>query len=132
MGPRPTKRKTPLQKLTQATGDPTKALGLLSTAADLAAAKHEDLVTASGQLGKAYNGSGRILKDFGITMGTTGNKTRDGTAAIGELSTKLTGQATAAASTFGGKLDELKAKFEDQVATLGQKYGPALTAAGAP
>jgi hypothetical protein len=56
-----------LQILTQATGDPAKALQYLGTASDLAAAKHEDLTTAAGQLGKAYNGAGRILKDFGIT-----------------------------------------------------------------
>ena len=56
-----------LRILTQATGDPTKALGLLSTATDLAAAKHEDLDAAATQLGKTYNGAGRILKDFGIS-----------------------------------------------------------------
>jgi hypothetical protein len=56
-----------LRILTQATGDPTKAFDLLSTATDLAAAKHEDLTKAAGQLGKTYNGNARLLKEFGIT-----------------------------------------------------------------
>ena len=56
-----------LSALTEATGSPTKALGLLNTATDLAAAKHESLTTAAGQLGKAYNGNAKILKEFGLT-----------------------------------------------------------------
>ena len=50
---------------------------------------------------------------------------------MGELATKLSGQASAAASTFSGKMSEVKAKIEDTVATVGQKYGPAITAIGA-
>ena len=53
-----------LQILTQATGDPAKALQYLGTASDLAAAKHESLGTAATQLGKTYNGSGKLMKDF--------------------------------------------------------------------
>jgi hypothetical protein len=40
------------------------------------------------------------------------------------------GQASAAADTFRGKLDEMKAKLEDSVSTLGQKYGPAIQILG--
>ncbi len=57
-----------LRVLTQATGDPAKALHLLNTATDLAAAKHEDLVSAATSLGKVYNGNTKILKEFGITV----------------------------------------------------------------
>jgi hypothetical protein len=197
-----------LSALTQATNDPKKALDLLNTATDLAAAKHESLTEAAGQLGKAYNGNGRILKEFGLSVGTAGSATKvletatkshteavnkaatathalselqaidatkktlttaetlklkdaqdkvnaanltvlgtaaqmkkaqddqkngtdANTKALDELGKKLSGQASAAADTFSGKLDAMKAKIEDQVATLGQKYGPALTAAGA-
>jgi|SRR5580765_306558 len=56
-----------LRILTQATGDPKKALDLLGTATDLAAAKHVDLTTAATQMGRAYNGAGKILKEFHIT-----------------------------------------------------------------
>jgi hypothetical protein len=112
-----------LRVLTQATGDPTKALDLLSVATDLAAAKHETLDTAATQLGRVYNGNTKILKEFGIT----GVK---GAAAVSELSQKLSGQGAAAADTFSGKVNAIKAHLDDVVATFGQKYGPAITAAG--
>jgi hypothetical protein len=197
-----------LRILTTATGDPAKALQYLGTASDLAAAKHESLSAAAGQLGKVYNGSTRLLKEFGVEAGTkttTATKaleaatkaaaTADQNAANAKqrladleaidagkkhlttyeaialrdaerkvtdtaqaaadahqklaaaqdtatksagqqgsvmtaLATKLHGQASAAADTFGGKLAALKAKIEDAAAAFGQKYGPAITAAG--
>jgi hypothetical protein len=66
-----------LQSLTQATHNPTEALKLLNTASDLAAAKHESLEAAATSLGKAYNGSGRALKDFGITVSATGSAQKE-------------------------------------------------------
>jgi hypothetical protein len=198
-----------LRTLTQATGDPKKALDLLGTAANLAAAKHEDLNTAAGQLGKTYNGATKLLKDFGVSAApkaATATKalesaTKQATAAdelaqkakqrladlvardqgagkltiaqqqalrnaqqavtdatgkavaahgkltaaqqtatlaakgqqttMDALSQKLSGQASAAADTFSGHLEAIKAKLEDGAAAFGQKYGPAITAAGA-
>jgi phage-related protein len=197
-----------LRVLTQATNSPTEALKLLNTATDLAAAKHEDLSSAAEQLGKAYNGSGKIMKEFGITVSSTGTAQKaletatkaataaddkassakralaeleaqdatkkslttvetmklqdaqgkanvayaaavsananlataqknvaDGTStnskAIDELGKKLAGQASAQADTFTGHLKALRAEVEDHVAEFGQKYGPAITAAGA-
>jgi hypothetical protein len=198
-----------LRILTQATGDPAKALEYLGTATDLAAAKHEDLSTAAGQLGKTYNGATKLLKDFGVQAGekstaatkalataTTQATSADDAAAkakqnladlqartlgkgpltiaqqqqlrdaqqkvtdttakaqaahqklsaaqadvtkashtqsdtMGALSTKLSGQASAAADTFGGHMSAIKAKVEDAAASIGQKYGGAITAAGA-
>ena len=51
--------------------------------------------------------------------------------AVNELAQRLKGQASAASDSWGGHLRALRAEIEDHVATLGQKYGPALTAAGA-
>jgi hypothetical protein len=118
-----------LRVLTQATGDPAKALQLLNTASDLAAAKHEDLSTAATQLGKVYNGNTRLLKEFGISV-TGAKNAQSGHNAVIELGTKLHGQAGAAASTFSGHMNALKAHVEDVAAAFGQKYGPAITAAG--
>jgi len=70
-----------LQTLTQATGDPAKALHLLSTATDLAAAKHIDLVTAASQVGKVYNGNTKLLKEFGIQVVNTKSLTSQMTSA---------------------------------------------------
>jgi hypothetical protein len=119
-----------LKTLTQATHDPGEALNLLSTAADLAATKHESLDTAASQLGKTYNGSSRLLKQFGVDTDGTGTKQQKLQAELASLSKILSGQASAAAGTFTGHLDSIKAKVEDQVAVFGQKWGPAITAAG--
>jgi hypothetical protein len=197
-----------LRVLTQATGSPEKALQLLNTAADLAAAKHIGLSEAATKLGKVYNGNTKLLKEFGITVTKSGDATkavakasaasesadrklaaakqhladieaidagkkhltvaeairlrnaqqavRDATAnavdahkklsdaqdaatksgqgqasAVDQLSAKLSGQASAAADTFTGHLKAITAHVEDQAAAFGQKYGPAITAAGA-
>jgi hypothetical protein len=196
-----------LQTLTQATGDPAKALQLLGEATDLAAAKHESLDAAAVSLGKVYNGNTKVLKEFGIEAQKSADTTakveaatktaaaadaaavtakqhladvhallsgktklttaetitlRDAqqkvvtatdtataahkkladmhavviskTQAAGDnvtaLGEKLKGQGAAAADTFTGRLDAMKAKIEDSAAAFGQKYGPALTAAG--
>jgi len=113
-----------LRILTQATHDPAKALDDLSVAFDLSAAKHEDLSTAATAIGRVFNGNNRVLKEFGITSG------KDAPANLAALANVLKGQASASADTFGGKVSALKAKIEDQVAVFGQKYGPAIQAAG--
>jgi hypothetical protein len=119
-----------LQKLTQATHDPNEALKLLNTTTDLAAAKHEDLSTAASQVGKAYNGSARIFKEFGVTVTKNTDGTKDYHKAIGDLGTRLAGQASAQANTFNGHLKDMKSVIQDHVSLFGQKYGPAIGTAG--
>jgi hypothetical protein len=120
-----------LGKLTQATHDPQKALDLLSLATDVAAAKHEDLTTAATQVGKVYNGNTKLLKEYGISIDKTTGLTKDGKTATEALAQVTAGQASAAADTFMGKLKGIRASVEDSAAAFGQKYGPAITAAGA-
>jgi hypothetical protein len=74
-----------LRVLTQATGDPAKALLLLSTASDLAAAKHESLSSAATQMGLAYNGNTRIFKQFGIQVASTTKATSEAAKANNEV-----------------------------------------------
>jgi hypothetical protein len=196
-----------LRVLTQATNDPAKALQMLGTASDLAAAKHESLDTAATQLGKVYNGNAKLLKEFGIQVTKAGDATKlvtkDTTKAqsadealthakrtladieemdagkkkltvgqaiqlrnaqegvrvasqksvdahknliaaqelakkssqnqgqaVTELGSKLKGQASAAADTFGGKISAVRAHLDDMAANIGQKYGPAITGIG--
>jgi hypothetical protein len=119
-----------IQKLTQATGDTGTALKDEAIVADLAAAKHESLSEASDQLAKVYGGSGRVLKEFGVTLEHTGDKTADAQKAIEELSGKLSGQAAAASDTFSGKMLAVKTHIEDVAAVWSQKAGPVLTVAG--
>ncbi len=67
-----------LKVLTNATGDPTVAIKDMGMAADLAASQHESLATAAAQLGKVYNGSSRVLKQFGIaTLPTVKQATKE-------------------------------------------------------
>jgi hypothetical protein len=120
-----------LRLLTQATHDPQQALDLLSTATDIAAAKHEDLSTAATQLGKVYNGNTKLLKEYGIVIDKNTGLTKDGKTAMQALADVTGGQASAAADTFTGHLNAIKAHIEDAAAAFGQKYGPAITAAGA-
>jgi hypothetical protein len=126
-----------LQTLTQATNDPAKAMNLLGLATDIAAAKHESLTSAATSLAKALTGNTRLLKEMGVTVPKVGDAVGDfatqadqANYVVAELSTKLHGQAAAAADTFMGHVHALGATIENQVATLGQKYGPALTAVG--
>jgi hypothetical protein len=93
-----------LRILTQATGDPAKALQYLGTASDLAAAKHESLSTAAGQLGKTYGGSTRLLKEFGGTA----EKATDNTKQI-EAATKTATAADQVAAQAKQHLADLEA-----------------------
>jgi hypothetical protein len=62
-----------LNALVLATHNPTEALKLLSTASDVAAAKHENLTQAATDVGKVYNGNTKLLKTFGISVAKTGD-----------------------------------------------------------
>jgi hypothetical protein len=59
---------TALTGLTTATDSPTRAMGLLSTAADLARFKNESLTDASATLQKVLAGNTRVLTQMGINL----------------------------------------------------------------
>jgi hypothetical protein len=119
-----------LTKLTEATHDPTKALQLLNETSDVAAAKHESLSEAATAVGKVYNGNTKLLKEFGVTIDKATGQTKDHQTATEALAKVVSGQATAAQDTFAGRLDVIKTKLEDTAASMGQKYGPAVTGIG--
>lgn len=123
--------KNSLQKLTTAYGDPKKALEQMGLVTDLAAAKHISLADAAGMVAKAHGGAGRIFKEFGIVVGLNKDGTKDYDGALTTLSTKVSGQATAAQDSFSGKMRAVKADVENAAGAFGEKYGPALTGAGA-
>lgn len=120
-----------LRILTTSTKDPAKAIGHMGLVANLAAAQHISLRDAAGLVVKIMAGSGtRTLTQYGIHLDTTKSKTKANHDALGELSTKLDGQASAAVHGWGGKIDVLKTKLEDWTSTISAKLGPALTAIG--
>jgi hypothetical protein len=57
-----------LMKLTAATQDPKKALADMGLVANLAASQHESLADAASQVARVYGGSGKVLKQYGLTM----------------------------------------------------------------
>jgi len=117
--------------LTTSTGDAGKGLDLMGLAANLAAAKHISLEAAATMVAKVHGGATKTLKEFGVTLSANKDKTAAATENLDALSKKLSGQASAGANTFTGHMKALKTEVEDQVATIGQKYGPALMGAGA-
>jgi phage-related protein len=128
-----------LSTLVLSTHSTSKALGDMTAVENLAAAEHTSLTTAASQYAKMLTtGTGKALTTFGITTADVTKKMADsngtmtkGQAAAALLAQAVAGQASAAANTFSGRLDALKAKVEDTVASLGQKFGPALTGIGA-
>jgi len=82
----------------------------VTTTTDRAKTANQGLVVATVAMQHAHEGGG---------------------VAVDELAKKLKGQAAAAADTWKGKLEAVKAKLEDTAASIGQKYGPAITAVGA-
>ena len=105
-----------LQALTELTGSTSAAMGLLSTAEDLAAAKHMDLVSAATLIGRVYDGNIGILKRYGIivTEGATS------TEALAQIQTKFAGQAEAGTTT----LSHWRAEVENITGAMGQALGP--------
>jgi uncharacterized protein YukE len=120
-----------LRRLTEATGDPTKAIERMGLVADIAAAKHITLVEAAGLVAKILNGTGgKALAAYGIHIDKTKDKTQEANRALDELAKKLHGQASASADTFSGRLEGLKVHLEDVFNAMGAKVGPALTILG--
>lgn len=121
---------TALMNLTTATQDPSKALADMGLVADIAGKKHISLSDASALVVKALAGNAKVFKEFGISL----DGAKAGSAALdekmGELADRVKGQAGASVDTFGGKIDVLKTKLEDWVATHAGKLVPALTAMG--
>jgi hypothetical protein len=96
----------------------------------LTTAEHQRLEKAQQAVGTAEGKA----KDASLKLSAAQENMSQATAGaqnnIDGLGKVLAGQASASADTFSGKLAALKAKVEDSVASFGQKYGPAITAAG--
>ncbi len=120
-----------LQTLVNSTHDPSKALDLMAEAADLAASKHISLNSAATQLARLIGGRGaRTLAQYNIALVKNADGTTNWAKTNEELAKVLDGQASAAADTFTGHIKAISAAVEDNVAKFGQKWGPAIMAAG--
>lgn len=111
-----------LSRLVPATKNAKQATSDLAIAANIAAKQHISLETATGLLVKTEGGRYvGLTRTLGVSKEVIASfhSTAD---AVDYLRTHFAGQGAAAADTFGGKIQVLKAKLTD----LGVKIGQAL------
>jgi hypothetical protein len=119
-----------LATLVTATGSLDKAQFLMGKTADIARFKHISLEEASIKLAKASAGNAKAFREFGITMDKTLKPADAFNKAMLELDDKIRNQAQAYAETYAGKLEILKAKFEEIQVQVGDQLLPVLVKLG--
>lgn len=108
-----------LTTLAQATGDVTKAQGLMGLAADIAADKQISLEAASKIVAKAYNGNTTALVKYYSSA-------KDAANPLAEVARLTQGAAEAASNT--DPLTRLSIIFEEMTETIGSYLIPYLNA----
>ena len=99
-----------LQKLTQATNDPKKALEQMGIVANFAASKHISLSEAASTVAKVLNGGGgKALKEYGVSVAALENPTKEVDKAQQHLS-KSQADLAGAQSKYKTIQDELAGK----------------------
>jgi hypothetical protein len=91
----------------------------IPTILDYARATGKSVPDSANLIGKALLGNARALKTVGINFTATGNTAEDFNTIMDALNKKVGGQAAAYAETYAGKLDILKAKFNDLQEAVG-------------
>jgi hypothetical protein len=117
-----------LQTLVRAGVPAKRAMADEAIAANLSAARHIDLATATGILTKVETGHVSLLGRLGIQTKDATGKTISQAAALSLLADKYGGAADAAGSTFQGKIAAAKAQLTDTAAKIGVKLIPILLA----
>jgi len=115
-----------LAGLVRFTGDAAKAQELLTLSIDASKATGKDLVAVSTAIGKAYDGNFTALKKLGVPLDENIIKTKDFKAAQEALTAQFGGAAAANASTYAGRLQILKIRFDEMVEGIGYRVLPAL------
>lgn len=119
-----------LANLVTATHSLDKAQSLMGQAADVARYKQIGLADAATKLARASSGSAKGLAEFGIKLDKTLKPADAFKKAMAQLNAEISGQAAAYAGTYAGKLDILKAKFEEIQVQVGEKILPYLVKLG--
>ena len=115
-----------LNRLVLATGDVEKSQKLLSLALDISAGTGKDLESVTSALSKAAGGQFTALQRLGVGLSKTVMETKDLDTITGVLANKFTGQAAAAAQTFGGQMQILNAYVQEAKETIGFAFITAL------
>lgn len=116
-----------LETLIRATGDVTKAQGLLGLGLDVAAGSGRDLESISLALAKAQGGQFTALQRLGIVIPDNIKKSKDFGKVQEYLNKLFGGQAAVAAGTFSGKLAIMRERLSEAQETIGGLLLPILT-----
>ena len=116
-----------LETLVRATGDVTKAQGLLKLGLDVSAGSGRDLESISLALAKAQGGQFTALQRLGIVIPDNIKKSKDFGAVQEYLNKLFGGQAAVAAGTYEGKMAILGQRMSEVKETLGGALIPVLT-----
>jgi len=92
---------------------------ILTTAQDLSRSAHIDLAAATKIVGRAFDGNGRALTQYGITL----EKGVKGTDALGKINEKVGGVAGEFAKTFSGQFDIVRNSINETVEAIGGAIG---------
>ena len=101
---------------------------LLAMSADLARGRTMSLENAATVLAQAQMGNTRVFRQFGITLDSTLPKAQAIEKAMGQLETRLSGQALAYTKTFAGQLEILNGSIGAIIESIGVRLLPILNA----
>jgi hypothetical protein len=112
--------------LVRATGDVTKAQGLLNLALDISAATGRDLQAVTIALSRAQTGNMTALTRLGIPLNAAAVKSKDLAAIQQELSVRFAGASDAAANSADGGMKKLQIALDNAYEAVGYKLLPVL------
>ena len=115
------------ERLARATGDIATAQTAATLAIDIAAGTGKSLEAVSNALGKAYEGNTASLGKLGIGLTKTQLSSMSLDEVMVSLADTFSGQASAKADTFEGKMARLKLTFDEAKETAGSFILNALT-----
>jgi len=113
--------------LVRATGDVTKAQGLLNLALDISAATGRDLNTVTLALSKAQSGQIGALTRLGVPLNAAAVKSKDLAGIQKDLELRFAGAADAAANSADGGMKKLQIALDNTYEQVGYKLLPVLS-----
>ncbi len=116
-----------LGNLVRATGDVTKAQGLLNLSLDISAATGRDLQSVSIALAKAQTGNVTALTRLGIPLDAAAVKSKDLDAIQESLALRFAGASDAAAASADGGMKKLQIALDNTYEAVGYKLLPIIS-----
>jgi hypothetical protein len=116
-----------LGNLVRATGDVTKAQGLLNLSLDISAATGRDLQSVSIALAKAQTGNITALTRLGIPLDAAAVKSKDLDAIQESLALRFAGASDAAAASADGGMKKLQIALDNTYEAVGYKLLPIIS-----